>query len=274
MAQVTCIKCGTMYEVNTQDKYTCMVCGTMLPVLLVPTDSGSSDQSTSIMPITTEVAQDTPPPPQSSPQSPLPSARSFITTGQQTIISISTIFNKIRSNKKSQTALIAASAIFLVILGILLISIDCSSSSESNANQITENSKEKYRKAIKSVLDQEAQITPQLSSNASMTELIVKQQQYLNGMRDIDLSLCPYDFQAAYREYINAWNDIHHASRRIKDFDSYQKSNMTFDAYQKSITTLEKYRSQLKKGHNNMNISKTKVLEIAVKYGVDVSKYR
>ncbi len=146
------------------------------------------------------------------------------------------------------------------------------------------NQKEEYKKAIHSVLDQDAQTGK--VDRSSIDSFVYSSKTKALNMKNIDLSKCPPEFQAAYIAHSIAWAKKYDIACEIKMFDEkYNSFSGFFSAFLRGLVfdfgsvkeAEEAYQQILNHDREvsaEINSTWNEVLKVAAKYDVDVSKYK
>jgi hypothetical protein len=116
--------------------------------------------------------------------------------------------------------------------------------------------------SIRKALSEDVALSRQLSGNRPITECDAKIiQTYAQGLRRIDMSRCPRDFQLAYLDHIHAWESL---ARSRASFDLL---GFVIESYlRKTIPTIP----DEKPIHNEITKTWDKIERIAISYGVRV----
>ena len=148
--------------------------------------------------------------------------------------------------------------VIAVITGISF--TGCNKSSKNNSAQ---KQQEIYKQAIQKVLDCDA-MTGKVD-NSDLDAYYRSTENKVQNMQKIDLSQCPPEFQTAFIDHISAWQ---------------QKLRVTRESFIFCIPGLivdpipGALEYAVNEAFNNIITTWNKVLQIAIKYGVNVSKYK
>lgn len=143
--------------------------------------------------------------------------------------------------------------------------------------------KKKNQRAIESVLEQDSK-TETIYDDSSVKNYLYSVSNVVSNMRKIDLSDCPTEFQAAYIAHTDAWEKRLLVAQKIKAYDD----RCNFEAFLRDFSGVSGTPAEAAEAAEELQIIKAwdskvtdainstwnEVLAVAVKYNVDVTKYK
>lgn len=140
--------------------------------------------------------------------------------------------------------------------------------------------------AIETVLEKDAKAGNIYLDSSSATRYLSSMNARVSNMRIIDLSDCPSEFQIAYVAHVGAWQKQLIVAKEIKTFDDrYNSFSGFFEAFLRGMVfdfgiskecaeELRIIKEHESEALNAISSTWNKVLAVAIKYGVNVTKYQ
>lgn len=145
--------------------------------------------------------------------------------------------------------------------------------------------KKTNQRAIESVLEQDSK-TETIYDDSSVKNYLYSVSNVVSNMRKIDLNDCPTEFQTAYIAHTGAWEKRLIVAQEIKAYDDrYNSFGGFFEAFLRGFfgdfdmpaeaaEELQRIKAWDSEATDAINSTWNEVLAVAVKYNVDVTKYK
>lgn len=180
-----------------------------------------------------------------------------------------------------------AACLFLILIVCLVVNIFGDKKTSVSEQESSLSQEEKYRKAIESVLEQNASISQTLQGDSTSPKDYFRM--VVSIMRSIDLSDCPADFQIAYRNHINATEKLIPILQQQEDlggFGNVTKSviigvisgltghfELAIENFLENVYASDELSQAAQAVSKEIDLTAKTFLQIAQKYHVDITPY-